>query len=253
MGGLGLRVPRNLRAHAVTLAGRLDGVTLDLRPGEVTALCGPNGAGKSSLLLCLAGLIAPGDGGVTMDGIALEGMAPRVRARSLGYLSQGGDVAWDMDVATLVSLGRLPWGGGGGGPAVDAAMTAMDLEALAGRRLSTLSGGERARAMLARVLAGEPDWVLADEPLAHLDLRHAMALMAALRAQARAGRGVVVVMHDLAMAMNHADRVLVMAQGALVADGEPDEALGADVLRGVWGVEARWLGEKEGRALAVMP
>jgi iron complex transport system ATP-binding protein len=252
MGGLGLRVPRNLRAHAVTLAGRLGRVTLDLRPGEVTALCGPNGAGKSSLLLCLAGLIRPNDGGVTIDGIALEGMAPRVRARSLGYLSQAGDVAWDMDVATLVGLGRLPWGGGGA-PAVEAAMAAMDLEDLAGRRISTLSGGERARAMLARVLAGEPDWVLADEPLAHLDLRHAMALMAALRAQARAGRGVVVVMHDLAMAMNHADRVLVMAQGALVADGGPDEALGPDVLRGVWGVEARWLGEKEGRALAVMP
>jgi iron complex transport system ATP-binding protein len=104
-------------------------------------------------LAALSGRVGgAGDGGVTIDGMALEDGA-RVRARSLGYLAQTGDVAWDMDVATLVGLGRLPWGGGGGA-AVQAAMAAMDLGDLAGRRISTLSGGERARAMLARVLAG---------------------------------------------------------------------------------------------------
>jgi ABC-type hemin transport system ATPase subunit len=119
MGRLGLRGPRNLRAHAVRLAGRLDRVSLDLHPGEVTVLCGPNGAGKSSLMLCLAGLLVPDDGGVTIDGVALERIAPRERARLLAYLVQSGDVAWDMDVTTLVALGRLPWPGGGG-PAEEA-------------------------------------------------------------------------------------------------------------------------------------
>lgn len=252
MGRLGLRGPRNLRAHAVRLAGRLDRMSLDLHPGEVTVLCGPNGAGKSSLMLCLAGLLVPDDGGVTIDGVALERIAPRERARLLAYLVQSGDVAWDMDVATLVALGRLPWPGGGG-PAVEAAMAALDLGDLARRLISTLSAGEKGRAMLARVLAGEPDWILADEPLAHLDRHHAGALMAALRVRAQEGCGVVVAMHDLALAMQHADRVLVMARGVLVADGVPVEALRADVLRDVWGMEVQWPEEGGGWRLAAVP
>ena len=127
----------------------------------------------------------------------------------------------------------------------------MDLLPLRHRRVSRLSGGERARVLLARVLAGQPGWILADEPLANLDLAHAGALIACLRQQALAGSGVVLVLHDLASAMNHADRVLVLDQGSIVADGPPELALTEAIISCVWGVSARWLGEAGGRALSV--
>ena len=104
---------------------------------------------------------------------------------------------------------------------------------------------------MARVLATRPGWLLADEPLANLDLAHAAALVARFRDHARAGRGVVLVLHDLAAAMNHADRVLVLDRGALVADGVPADALAEDMVQRVWGVRGRWLGEPGAQALAV--
>ncbi|MDD3797889.1 MAG: ABC transporter ATP-binding protein [Novosphingobium sp.] len=223
-----------------------------LEPGKVTAICGPNGAGKSTLLGVLAGLVAPDSGMAMLDGAALSGLTPRERARAIGYLPQAGEVAWDLSVASLVALGRLPHGDGQGGGvrAVAAALSALGLDALAARPVSQLSGGERARALLARVLAGEPRWILADEPLAALDLAHQIGLMARLADAARAGAGVVLVLHDLALAMNRADRVLVLDKGRLAADGPPQEALSEAVIRQVWGVEARWLGQPGARALA---
>ena len=243
-----------VRDLAVTLGGRhpaLHGVSAMLEPGRVTAICGPNGAGKSTLLSALAGLIAPDRGTVLLDGDSLAAMVPQARARAIGYLPQTGEVAWDVSVANLVALGRLPHGDGDGAGrrAVDAAIAALDLEMLAGRPVSQLSGGERARALLARVLAGEPRWVLADEPLAALDLAHQLALLARLAEAARAGAGVVLVLHDLALAMNHADRVIVLEKGRVAADGAPDEALSEAVIARVWGVSARWLGEPGARAL----
>lgn len=241
----------SLAAQGLTLAGRLAGVSADLRAGEVTAICGPNGAGKSSLLACLAGLVVADAGEVLLDGRPLPVLKPRQRARAIGFLPQTPEVAWDVTVETLVSLGRLPWPGTPGGGAIEAALRAMDLMALRQRPVSRLSGGERARALLARVLAGEPGWLLADEPLANLDLAHAAGLMRALRQQAQAGRGVVLVLHDLAMAMNHASRVLVLDRGELVADGQPSEALSPAVIARVWGVSARWMGEGGRLALSV--
>ena len=250
-----------LAAQDLALTGRLAGLSAALRPGELTAICGPNGAGKSSLLACLAGLLEAEAGAVTLDGAALSALPLRARARAIGFLPQSAEVAWDVSVATLVALGRLPWQGAplhrahgdaaADRAAVDAALTAMDLAGLAARPLSRLSGGERARALLARVLAGHPRWLLADEPLANLDLAHAAALMRHLRAEADGGTGVVVVLHDLATAMNHADRVLVLQGGQLVADGAPAEALSEAVIGAVWGIAGRWLGEPGKRALAV--
>ncbi|PKP96072.1 MAG: ABC transporter ATP-binding protein, partial [Alphaproteobacteria bacterium HGW-Alphaproteobacteria-15] len=138
--------------------------------------------------------------------------------------------------------------------AVEAALSALTLEPLRHRPVSQLSGGERARVLLARVLAGEPRWILADEPLAALDLAHQLSLIAHFKACARfgrggAGQGVVVVLHDLAIAMNHADRVLVLKDGRLIADGPPETALVADVIAQGWGVAARWLGDAGERAL----
>lgn len=243
-----------LVATDLSLKRRLDGLAVALRPGEVTAICGPNGAGKSTLLACLAGLLAPDHGRVTFDGADLAKVPPAARARAIGYLPQTPEVAWDMTVETLVSLGRIPWPGA---PAPEAeaaindAILAMDLVPLRHRPVSHLSGGERARALMARVLATRPRWLLADEPLANLDLAHAAALIARLRDQARAGAGVVLVLHDLASAMNHADRVLVLGDGQLIQDGSPEQALATDVLERVWGVSARWLGDPGARALSL--
>lgn len=242
-----------LAAQELTLPGRLRGVSLSLRAGEITAICGPNGAGKSSLLSCLAGLLEPGSGAVTLEGAALAAMRGENRARALGYLPQTPEVAWDISVQTLASLGRLPWrtSAAEDSAAVDAALAALDLSLFAHRPVSQLSGGERARALLARVLAGTPRWLLADEPLANLDLAHQIALLGHLRGCAEQGVGVTLVLHDLALAMNHADQVVVLDQGRLVADGPPELALAEPVLEQVWGISARWLGEPGHRALQV--
>lgn len=251
----------SLEAHSLFMGSRLVNFSALLRPGEVTAICGPNGAGKSTLLGCLAGLQACTAGVVRLDGEPIAALPPRQRARALGYLPQSAEIAWDVTVEVLVGLGRLPWQAAPlhrthAGPAEDAAaiedaIAAMDLTDLRHRPVSQLSGGERARALVARVLAGRPRWLLADEPLANLDLGHAATLIARLREQAATGAGVVLVLHDLAAAMNHADRVLVLDRGVLVADGPPAQALSEDLISSVWGVSARWLGEARHRALAL--
>lgn len=219
-----------------------------LESGQITAIVGPNGAGKSSLLLALAGLLQPAAGAVMLDGAPLSGLTPRARAQAIGYLPQSPDIAWDVSVESLVALGRLPWQDRGTAQ-IDAALAALDCDALRHRPVSRLSGGERARVLLARVLAGTPRWILADEPLAALDLAHQIALITHLKACAAAGQGVVVVLHDLALAMNHADRVLVLSQGRLIADGPPRLALSPEVIAGTWGVSARWVGEDGALAL----
>ncbi len=238
----------------LALSSRLTGITADLRPGEITAICGPNGAGKSTLLACLAGLLEPDRGAVVLDDAPLLVLSAPQRAQAIGYLPQQGEVAWDVSVETLAGLGRLPWRSAAAtdAVAVAAALRAMQLEALRDRPLSTLSGGEKARALLARVLAGEPRWLLADEPLANLDMKHQQALLALFRGLARdQGMGVVLVMHDLAQAMNHADRVLVIGDGALIADAPPAQALTPATIAEVWGITARWLGDTSQRALLV--
>lgn len=250
-----------LEAQSLFMGGRLVDFSAALRAGEVTAICGPNGAGKSTLLGCLAGLNRCDAGGVRLDGQPVSLLAPRVRARALGYLPQSAEVAWDVTVEVLVGLGRLPWQGAPlhrshasaaeDAAAVEEAIAAMDLTELRHRPVSRLSGGERARALVARVLAGRPRWLLADEPLANLDLAHAATLIARLREQAAGGAGVVLVLHDLATAMNHADRVLVLDRGTLAADGPPAEALDEEMIARVWGVSGRWLGEPGHQALAL--
>lgn len=243
-----------LAAQDLGLAGRLLQVSAELRAGEVTAICGPNGAGKSSLLACLAGLLVPTSGQALLDGAPVAAMALQARARSIGYLPQVPELAWDVSVETLVALGRLPWKGAPAPEtqaAIDHALAALDLAALRHRPVTRLSGGERARALMARVLATRPRWLLADEPLANLDLAHGAALARHFRQSASEGTGVVLVLHDLAMAMNHADRVLVLDRGGLVAFGTPAEALAESVIERVWQVRARWLGEQGSRALAI--
>jgi iron complex transport system ATP-binding protein len=227
----------------LTLGGTrvLDNVSVAVRPGQVTAIIGPNGAGKSSLITALAGLRRPDGGGVTLDATPLDELPPRHRAQRIGFLPQVAEVNWDIDVATLVALGRLPHQGRWGATAADhaaitAAMQAADINGLAGRIVTTLSGGERARALLARVLAGQPDYLLADEPLANLDPAHQLDTLACLRRAADAGTGIAIVLHDLAHASRIADRVVLMANGRIIADDTPDQVLTPAQVGAVYGV-----------------
>ncbi|MXO90595.1 ABC transporter ATP-binding protein [Pontixanthobacter aquaemixtae] len=237
-----------LSADAISLANRLDAVSASFGPGQITAICGPNGAGKSTLLSILSGLLQPDCGLATLHGKALSEFSSGARAQHIGYLPQNGEAAWDVAVRNLVALGRMPHGDSAAGP-VEAALKALDLEVLAARPISELSGGEKARAFLARVLAGEPEWILADEPLAALDLAHQLALIGHLKREAQSGKGVIIVLHDLALAMNHADRVVVLDQGQAVADDVPEKALAGEVIQRVWGVTAEWIGSEGHRAL----
>lgn len=226
----------------------LHSVDAQLEPGRITAIVGPNGAGKSSLLMALAGLLDPVEGRVTLGGRPIASLASRERARLLGYLPQGGGIAWDVALETMVGLGRMPHRDSRKEP-IDAAISALELDHLRGRPVSRLSGGETARALLARVLAGEPRWILADEPLAALDLAHQLTLVSHLKNSAKSGTGISIVLHDLALAMNHADHVIVLDKGKLAADAPPQEALSPDLIARVWGVKVKWIGEPGGRAL----
>ncbi len=237
-----------LRAKNLILAHRLDGVSAAFQPGRITAICGPNGAGKSTLLCALAALIRADSGEVLLGDTLLCAMPTQIRAQRIGYLPQNGEVAWDVAVRSLVALGQMPRRDDAP-EVVERALAALDLLPFAERPVSTLSGGERARALLARVLAGEPEWLLADEPLAALDIGHQLTLLRHLRRVADGGTGVVLVLHDLALAMNHADRVLVLDCGKLVKEGAPHEALSEQLIAQVWGIEAHWIGEHGARAL----
>lgn len=227
----------------LSLSGRrvLDGIDSRFQGGQVTAMLGPNGAGKSTLLACLAGLRRADAGQVLIDGRPRDGLSRRELARRIGLLPQLADVHWDVDVATLVALGRYPHRAGWGESAADRAavaraMAATDVAQFAARPVSALSGGERARVLLARVLAGEPEWLLADEPLANLDPAHQQDALDCLRAVAAAGAGVVVVLHDLNHALRVADRVLLIAGGRIVAEGVPEAVLTPEHIRETYGV-----------------
>ncbi len=236
----------------VELGGRpvLRDVSMRLKPGKITVICGPNGAGKSTLLSALAGLQSVTEGDALLDMTSVSRLAPRTRAQTLGYLAQDQSIVWDVSVETLVRLGRLPHRDRGD-DAVERALTALDLVPFRNRVATRLSGGERARVLLARVLAGEPEWILADEPLAALDLAHQQSLIVTLRKQAMSGVGVVLVLHDLALAMNHADRVVVLHDGEVLADDVPAIALAAPVIEKGWGVSTRWVGQAGAQALAI--
>jgi iron complex transport system ATP-binding protein len=210
--------------------------------GRVTALLGPNGAGKSTLLGCLAGLRSPNSGRICLDNVDVGSIERRERARRIGLLPQQGEVHWDVDVAALVALGRFPHRGRWGETDADKravlrAMAVTDVTQFANRSAKRLSGGERSRVLLARVLAGEPEWLLADEPLASLDPAHQLDVLEQLRKVAAGGAGVIVVLHDLSHALRVADDVVLLREGRIVAQGPRDEAVGVKEFRETFGID----------------
>ncbi|HEX7925580.1 MAG TPA: ABC transporter ATP-binding protein [Bradyrhizobium sp.] len=222
----------------------LHDVSQSLEAGHLVALVGPNGAGKTTLLRALAGLI-PSDGEIRIGGDALASLPLRERAKRFAYLPQGHLVHWPLPARDIVALGRYPHGATDPArlspkdvEAVLRAMQAVDVTEFGDRRVTELSGGERSRVALARVLAVEAPVILADEPTASLDPRHQIDVMQKLRNVADTGVLVIVVTHDLGLAARFADHVLVLSEGRLAAQGAPDAALSEAVLASVFRVRA---------------
>ena len=230
------------RDHAVVL----DGIDLAFDAGQVTAIVGPNGAGKTTLLRHLAGLDTPAAGQVQLRGQPLASLGPAIRAWSIAYLPQAASAYWPLRARDLVALGRLPHGANLSRPlrtqdveAIQRALERVDGVGLADRPIDTMSQGERARMMMARALATEAAVFLADEPVASLDPAYALEAMSILRAEAARGACVIVVLHDLGLAARFADRIVVLANHKVVADGPPAVALAAGVIEAAYGVTFR--------------
>ena len=214
----------SVRSLSVSLRGRevLRDVSFTVGAGELVGLIGPNGAGKTTLMRAALGLIPCGGSS------SLAGMRPAARARHTAWMPQSREIAWPVSVEDLVRLGRMPHGARGtvaDRTAVEAALARMDLLRFRSRTATRLSGGEQARALIARALAQEAPLLMADEPTAGLDPEHQIATLDTFAALAREGRGVILSLHDLGLAARHCTRLILLAEGTILADGPPSEVL----------------------------
>jgi ABC-type cobalamin/Fe3+-siderophores transport system ATPase subunit len=234
-----------LRAKDVELAYSLAdpvvmGVSMEVRAGELVSLIGPNGAGKSSLLRSFVGAVPHRKGELEIGDDALEKLSARERARRVALLPQEAPLHSEMTVTDFVAGGRYAHRGflGAdleGAAALDAALRRVSVFTLAARPLAELSGGQRQRVLLARALAQGSPALLVDEPTSSLDARHQISTFSLLRDLVKEGRGVLAVTHDLNLASQFSDRIYLLAEGRLLAEGEPHEVLRRDILEPVYG------------------
>jgi iron complex transport system ATP-binding protein len=228
---------------SLRLEGRaiISQVSLEVFPGEVLALVGPNGAGKSTVLSLMAGDVAPTSGSARLAGKDVSQYRPEEAARLRSVLMQSNTVSFPFTVREIVDMGRAPWARtpqiSEDTEAITQAMNLADVDHLRNRRFTHLSGGEKARVSLARVLAQRTPVVLLDEPTAALDLRHQEDVMSTVRNLANEGRAVVVVVHDLSVASGYADRVAMLVEGKLEAVGTPTEVIDAQRVSRVYGLD----------------
>ena len=216
----------------------LDTIDLQVDTGELLGIIGPNGAGKTTLLKLLAGLLTPARGSVAWDGEPLDRMEARTRARIIGFHGQDPEVHWPLAVADILALGRLPWRAAGtdDAAAIASAVAHMHLDALLSRRSDSLSGGELARVHMARLLAGTHELLCVDEPTANLDPRFQLEILTVLRDHTRGGGACALVLHDLALAARFCDRLVVVADGRIAADGDPRTVLTPSTVEAVYAV-----------------
>lgn len=220
----------------------LHDVTACFAQGGVTSLIGPNGAGKSTLLGVMSRLQHSDSGRVLVDGVDVSKNGGRELACRLAVLRQENSMAIRLTVRELVGFGRFPHNGGRPSPDdiehVEYALSAMELEKFADRYLDELSGGQRQRAHIAMVLAQDTDYVLLDEPLNNLDLRHATSIMRLLRrTAAERGKTIMLVIHDINIAAAYSDRIIAMKDGRIIADGTPADIMCTEVLRDVYDMD----------------
>ncbi len=226
----------------------LDGISVRAAAGELVAIVGPNGAGKTTLARVVGGLLPARRGTVRIDGRDPARTPRRELAHRLAYLPQRYEVAFPFTALEIVLMGRYAHSRGPGldraadVTAAQAAMVRCDVETLVDRRFDTLSGGERRRVLVAQALCQGARLLVLDEPTAGLDPSHAIAVMAALAAERDRGAAVLVVTHDLDLAIRTADRVIVLAHGHVIADAAPAEALATPAVAQAFGCELH-LGE----------
>jgi iron complex transport system ATP-binding protein len=222
----------------------LRGIHFKLNAGEVVGLIGPNGTGKSTFMKILAGLLKPRKGAVRIAGVPAAGVSAKALARQVAYLPQFDEIHWSITVEKVVALGRIPyldpWAemGEEDRQAVCKAMEETGTDILAGRRINELAGGEKRLVCLARVLAGNPSVILADEPAGGLDPNHQLQVMELLRENAARGRGILAVLHDLSLAARFCDRIYLMNRGTIVAGGDAGEVLTPEKIRENYRVDA---------------
>ena len=209
---------------SVTLGGRriVHPLDLSLSKGELVGLIGANGSGKSTLLRALAGLLPAESGKILLSGKPLPQLPLDEVARTMAYLPQSPECHWPLTADRVVALGRLPFQGSSSelnAHHITRALAAVDALHLRERAVNELSGGERARVFLARALAGDPSFLLIDEPAAGLDPYHQLQLMELLQALAQEERGILVVLHDLGLAARFCGRLLLLNEGNLIASG----------------------------------
>jgi len=216
---------------------------MELRSGELLGLIGPNGSGKSTLIRAVLGLQKRDSGKICIDDRDRDAYGRRELARQLAYLPQDHTVHWPMSVEATVALGREPHLGPFGRRSaadreiVERVMRETDVGAFKGRSVRTLSAGERARVLLARAIAVQAPYLLADEPTAALDPRHQLTVMKLLQGHTRQGVGTLVVVHDLALAAQFCDRVCLLHEGRIMAAGRPEDVLNDDNIAAAYGVE----------------
>jgi len=228
------------RAHV------LEAVSIAIGPGELVAVLGPNGAGKSTLVRVLAGTLEPLEGSVHLGGADMAGLSRREIAQKLAVVPQDSDVAFGFSVREVVMMGRAPHQSGlllvraEDERAVTEALERCDAAALADRPVAELSGGERRRVTLARALAQRAEVLILDEPAAHLDARHGVAVGDLIRREVDQRRvACLAVMHDLAAAARWADRIVLLARGRIRADGPPGHVLEPELLESVFEIPIR--------------
>ena len=227
-------------------------VSLTIEPGEVVGLIGPNGAGKTTLMRAALGLL-PFTGHSS-----LAELPHRARARAAAWLPQQREIAWPVSVETLVALGRTPYIAGGrrlsasDRTAVAHAIERMELAPLAKRTATELSGGEQARALIARTLAQETPLIIADEPVAGLDPAHPISTMRVFRDLASSGRAIFVSLHDLGLAARYCTRIVLLHQGRVLASGSPRDVLTDDRMQTAFAVGGHWVEAPDGPAFQVV-